>query len=100
MRFCNPLGLKTESGSMKVEESNLESRQNAQSPRSLIPRVEMRQATRVFNEGPARPEQECPEPGSLTIDTSTREAAWAAASRPTFIWPRGGASACRIALQN
>ena len=85
----NPVDSRVESDSIRVGQTNLGPRQNLRLAPNLIPRVELRQATGEFSERPVRPEQELPEPGSLTIDTNTREAAWAAASRPYLCLTEG-----------
>ena len=85
----NALASKIAKRSTQASEANLGSRQNLKFPPNLIPRVELRQTTREINEGPARPEQEWPEPGSLTTDTSTREAAWGGGLPAPPYWAEG-----------
>ena len=97
---CNSLDPRIEKKPAKTKKAHWGSRQNLQLAPNLIPRAELRQATREYNEGPAHPAQERPEPGSLTIDTITREAAWGRGlPAPPLLGPRGAGgspSACRM----
>ena len=91
----NPLNSKLETARAKLKQSNLGSRQNHSIRRSLIPRAEMKANSKDSPERTRPSGAEQPEPGSLTIDTSTREAV-RGRRLPALPIPGGREEPCRL----